>query len=218
MKALYSTSVFALVLCASAAQAELLCDCTRVVDSCDASVSLEGSRVNIKSSNDSCSRIDYLIEGQPYTALIVGGSGELAGPAMPMRNAAVVVENCRVCAETGAAEDSATAEPDGDAQQGELRAIIKVMPDYPRRAWMNKLEGDVLMEFSVSEQGAVQNIKVINSSSPLFDLSAIDAVSRFKYAPAEQDGKAVAAGPVRERFRFRLLNNGTTTSVTSSAE
>jgi protein TonB len=82
---------------------------------------------------------------------------------------------------------------------------------------MNKLEGDVTVEFTVNAQGTVQNIKVINSTSPLFDLAAIDAVSRFKYSPAKSDGQAAATSGVRERFRFRLLNGGTLTSVTSSS-
>jgi len=213
-----------LVFYAGSGSAELLCDCTQVVDTCDASVSLTGSRVNIESSNESCSRVDYLIEGQPYTALVVGGSGELAGPSLPMRNSSVVVENCRVCAENGAIaakpetnSESAPAPTEGsDEDKAKPRSMIKVMPDYPRRAWMNKLEGDVTVEFSVNPQGAVQNIKVINSSNRLFDLVAVDAVSRFKYTPAETDGAPVVASGIRERFQFRLLNGGTQTSVTSS--
>ena len=211
------------VLMAPAVHAELLCDCTQVVDTCDASVALNGTRVNIESSNESCSRVDYLIEGQPYTALIVGGSAELAGPSLPMRNASVVVENCRVCAENGAtavsaatAAEAKVAAAHNDDQSGAPRSIIKVMPDYPRRAWMNKLEGDVTVEFTVNEQGGVQNIKVISSSNPLFDLAAIDAVSRFKFTPARKDNEAVATSGIRERFQFRLLKGGTQTSVTSS--
>lgn len=204
---------------ASTARAELLCDCTQVVDSCDASVSMSGTRVNIESSNSSCSRVDYLIEGQPYTALIVGGSGELAGPSLPMRNARVVVENCRVCAESGVTGKAAMADVAKKSEEdtGAPRSIIKVMPEYPRGAWMNKLEGDVTLEFTVNAEGTVENIKVINSSNPLFDLAAIDAVSRFKFAPAHADNKAAATTGVRERFQFRLLNDGTQTSVTSSS-
>ncbi len=221
MRALCASIAAALALTMAPARAELLCDCTQVVDTCDASVSLRGNRVSIESSNDSCSRVDYLIEGQPYTALVVGGSGELAGPAMPMRDATVVIENCRVCAENGdtpaapvATETSAENDADGD----ELRAMIKVMPDYPRRAWMNKLEGDVTVEFSVNQQGAVQNIKVLKSSNTLFDLAVIDAISRFKYTPATADGKSQVSTGIRERFSFRLLDGGTRTSVTSVTE
>lgn len=216
----------ALLLWASPGAAELLCDCTKVVDSCDASVTLEGTRVNIESSNASCSRVDYLVEGQPYTALIVGGSGELAGPSLPMRNASVVVENCRVCAENGDvaiaadqtdADSSLSPTQAADEDTTVPRSMIKVMPQYPRRALMNKLEGDVTVEFSVSAAGEVHNINIISSSSPLFDLPAIDAVSRFKFVPAEADGEAISTEGVRERFQFRLLQGGTQTRVTSSS-
>lgn len=207
-----------LTFTASPAHSELLCDCAQVVDSCDASVTMDGTRVNIESSNDSCSRVDYLIEGQPYTALVVGGSANLAGPSLPMRNASVVVENCRVCAETGnqnTAVNVIERSDEADEDAGKLRSIIKVMPDYPRNAWMNKAEGDVLVEFSVNAEGAVTNIKVLQSTNPAFDLAVIDAVSRFRYAPAEEDGKLVASTGVKERFQFRLINNGANTSVTS---
>ncbi len=224
--ALTATGIALLLLAASPARSELLCDCTQVVDNCDASVNLNGNQVNIKSSNPSCSRVDYLIEGQPYTALVVGGSGQLAGPSLPMRNASVVVENCRVCAETGqevstsgkigAMESGAEEVPEEvDEDAGKLQPIIKVMPDYPRTAWINKVEGDVLVEFSVNVEGQVTNIKVLKSTSPAFDLPVIDAVSRFKYVPAESDGQTVVSTGIKERFQFRLLNNGATPSVTS---
>ncbi|NND54909.1 MAG: energy transducer TonB [Gammaproteobacteria bacterium] len=212
----------------SPARAELLCDCTQVVDSCSAGVSLNGTRVNIESSNDSCSRVDYLIEGQPFTALIVGGSDELRWPGQPIRDAAIVVENCRVCAETGAeevspfaaADDSETGDDDesaDDSADDSLRSLIKIMPQYPRRAWMQKMEGDVLVEFSVNQQGVVQNIKVISSSNRIFDVPTLDAVSRFRYEPAEENGQPTVTTGVRERFYFRLQGTAGQPSVTSAA-
>lgn len=210
---------------AAPASAEFLCDCTRVIDSCSAGVSLDGMRVNIESSSESCSRIDYLIEGQPYTALVVGGEGSLPWPGQPLREAVVVVENCRVCAENGATESAAAgASPDGtdetsaadSAATDELRSLVKIMPGYPREAWMNGVEGDVLVEFSVSREGQVQNIRVVSSSSRVFDMPTIDAVSRFRYTPARENGEPLVTKGLRERFYFRLLDNGSLPSVTSS--
>lgn len=202
----------------------MLCDCTRVVDSCSAGVTLKGAKVSIESSNDSCSRVDYLVEGQPFTALVVDGSAELAWPGQPLRDATIVVENCRVCAEnTGQAAAPVAAGAQGaDAEadagdDGSLRSLIKVMPQYPRQAWMSKLEGDVLVEFSVNQQGVVQNIKVVSSTNRVFDLPAIDAVSRFRYQPAAENGSPAVTTGVRERFYFRLLQGGAQPSVTSAA-
>jgi len=218
--------LFIAALAASPVKAELLCDCTQVVDACSASVNFSGTRVNIESSNDSCSRVDYLIEGQPFTALIVGGSDELGWPGQPMRDATVIVENCRVCAETGSeaalgetspvAGDGDPAKAATDDVEGGLNSLIKVMPQYPRQAWMNKLEGDVVVEFSVNAQGAVQNIKVISSTNAVFDLPAIDAVSRFRYQAADDEDAEMTTG-VRERFYFRLLQGGSQPNVSSAA-
>ncbi len=214
------------MLTTSPARAELLCDCTQVVDSCSASVSLDGPRVSIESSNDSCSRVDYLIEGQPFTALVVGGSDELRWPGQPIRDAVVVVENCRVCAENGAApaspfadtgEDSDAAPNAAAEDEDGLRALIKIMPQYPRQAWMNKVEGDVLVEFAVNPQGAVQNIRILSSANPAFDVAVLDAVSRFRFAPAEQNGTPTVTAGMRERFYFRLPAGDNPPSVTSSA-
>ena len=62
-----------------------------------------------------------------------------------------------------------------------------------------KTQTNTKPEFSVSEDGSVKNIKVVDSSSSVFVTSAIDAASRFRFTPG-------AAANVRERFNFRLLD------------
>jgi len=210
----------AILLTTQNAQAELRCDCSEVVDSCSATVSLEGMQVNIESDSRACSRVDYLIEGQPFAALVVGGSTQINWSGQPMREARVVIENCRVCAETG----STTAKPGSDAGQsaptkkadGPAEAIVKVMPLYPRDAWTNDIEGDVTIEFNVSAEGYVEKIKVVKSSNPVFITTSIDAISRFRFSPARKDGAAVASQSVREKFEFRIPN-GNSPIVTSAA-
>lgn len=195
--------------------ADYLCDCSRVVNSCSANVNLEGMQLSISSSTPECSRIDYLVDGQPYTTLIVGGQERLPWPGPPLRNARIVVENCRVCAEAitaGAADivESKSAETERSAE-----AFAKVLPEYPRLAWMNQREGDVLVEFTVSEQGSVQNIKVLQSGGPELDVASVDAISRYRYRPAVENGKPAVSIGMRERFRFRLLNGSPQVSVTA---
>lgn len=213
--------LIALVLGAPAARSELLCDCAQIVDSCSASVGLDGAVVDISSDTEACSRVDYLVEGQPFTALVVGGQSQLAWPGLPRRNASIVVENCRVCAEAGSASaDPATsaateadANPDDTDAGSPEQPIIKVLPDYPRTAWMNRLEGDVVVEYTVTPAGNVSDLRVVRASSPVFEVPAIDAVTRFRFRPAEE-GEAERTGR-REEFRFRLVDGGTRTSVSS---
>jgi TonB family protein len=201
------------------ASAELLCDCTQVVDTCSASVGLDGTSVSIRSDSSSCSRVDYLIEGQPFTALVVGGGSELGWPGLPQRNADIVVESCRVCLEAGSNMQAAviaqttTATDGADQELDLLQPIIKVMPEYPRAAWMNRLEGDVAVDYSVVAGGAVKNIRVARSTNRAFDIPAIDAVRRFRFAPLTDEDSARTE--LREEFRFRLLDSGTLTSVSS---
>ena len=156
----------AILLTTQTANAELRCDCAEVIDTCSASVSLEAMQVNIESDSRACSRVDYLIEGQPFAALVVGGSTKINWSGQPMRNPRVVVENCRVCAETGASSGPTKSNAEGTATpaaktDGPAEAIVKIMPLYPRDAWTNDIEGDVTIEFNVSADGRVEQIKVV---------------------------------------------------------
>lgn len=201
-----------------APRAELLCDCTQIIGSCSASVGLEGNTVVISSDTRACSRVDYLIAGQPFAALVVGGESELPWLGLPQRDPGILVENCRVCAETGATAQEPAADPaatadDSDAAGDGPQPIIKVLPEYPRGAWMNRIEGDVILEYDVTSAGAVTDIRIVQASNPVFELASINAVSRYKFSAV--DPEAPSRTGLREEFRFRLVEGGTRTSVSS---
>ena len=212
--------ITAMTLLASTARAELRCDCTEVIDACSASVALDDMDVEIESDNDACSRVDYLIDGQPFSALVVGGEANVVWRGQPLRDAQIVVENCRVCADRHSSRPVAgnTTDPEdaADEDDSSAKALVKVMPNYPRNAWTNQVEGDVIVEFTVNQQGTVQNIKIVSSSSPVFLNNAIDAISRFRYTPAQENGESILTSGMREIFSFRLLG-GTDPVVTSSS-
>lgn len=188
------------------ARAELRCDCSQIVSACSAEVSFDANNIEIQSSVDACSRVDYLIDGQPYAALVVDGETEFNWDGQPQSRPQIVVENCRVCADrkegnfstgiTGSTSNTSAADSDEDAGP---RALIKVMPDYPRTAWGQSLEGSVTVEFSVNAEGEVHNIRVTDSTSTLFVNNTLDAVSRYRYAPEVVE-------KISERFDFRLLD------------
>jgi protein TonB len=79
------------------------------------------------------------------------------------------------------------------------------MPEYPRDAWMNRLEGDVTVKFNVNVAGVVEKIRVVQATNQIFVNNSIDAISRFRYAPAMAGGEAVATADVSEQFRFRIV-------------
>ena len=89
--------------------------------------------------------------------------------------------------------------PDGD-----MLPIVKVSPVYPNRAQTRGIEGYVLLEFTVDETGAVRNPRVVESSSPIFDRSALNAVLRFKYKPRVINGSAVRVEGVLHRLAYEL--------------
>ncbi|MEJ2140208.1 MAG: TonB family protein [Gammaproteobacteria bacterium] len=214
---------FLLLLATEVAKAEPRCDCTQVIDTCSATVSMSDMRVNIESDSESCSRVDYLIDGQPFAALVVGGSSAISWPGQPLRNPRIVVENCRVCAEAGdpnraMKSKNMEAAPGGagkvDEAAGAIGAIIKVMPAYPREAWTNLIEGIVTVEFEVNAGGVVENIRVVDATNQVFVNNSIDAVSRFRYSTATAGDEKSSGKKVREQFVFKLLG-GTDPVVTS---
>ncbi len=62
---------------------------------------------------------------------------------------------------------------------------------YPKAALDARVQGAVVLQATVGEDGKVRNIKVLKSI-PLLDQAAIDALSQWVYAPATRNGVAVA--------------------------
>jgi len=91
-----------------------------------------------------------------------------------------------------------------DSRNHSPQPIIKVMPDYPRVAWVDRIEGNVHVRFNVNSSGIVENIQIVRASHPVFETNVMDAVSRYRFSPARQNGMAVARTGVTETFRFTL--------------
>ena len=88
---------------------------------------------------------------------------------------------------------------------GTYLPIVKVTPQYPRRALARGIEGYVLLEFTVTKTGAVENPVVVESEpSGVFDAAAIKAALRFKYKPKVVDGCAVSVGGINNLISFSI--------------
>ena len=90
------------------------------------------------------------------------------------------------------------------ASDGESLPIVKVAPQYPRRALKRGLEGDVILEYTVTKQGSVRSPKVLQSTDPVFNKAAIDSAMRYKYKPRVINGQAQEVPGVRTRIKFRM--------------
>ena len=97
------------------------------------------------------------------------------------------------------------AEPPQDIDGDIELPIVKVAPIYPERAFKEGIEGDVLLEFVVTETGAVRDAVVVEAKpSGVFEQAALNAVGKFKYKPRIVDGKPVETTGVRNRFSFEI--------------
>lgn len=87
----------------------------------------------------------------------------------------------------------------------ELAPLHVVQPIYPLRAVMKEIEGYVVVEFSVRENGTVTNPVVIQSEPEvLFDQAALSAISRFKFQPRTVGGDEIQVDKVQLKFAFNL--------------
>lgn len=84
------------------------------------------------------------------------------------------------------------------------RPIAKVAPEYPAQARSRKIEGFVELEFLVTTNGSAEEIRVVRSEPEgLFDRNAVRALMRWKFKPAERDGKREATR-TRTTLNFEL--------------
>lgn len=106
---------------------------------------------------------------------------------------------------------------------GEYLPIVKVQPQYPRRALSRGMTGWVIVEFTVTEQGTVDNPIVVencgwiknarnegecfDSPNSVFDSAAKKAALKFKYKPKVIDGNPVATAGVQNKITFELIED-----------
>lgn len=98
---------------------------------------------------------------------VIGGTGNMPAPEPP----------------------KAPVRVGGDVRQPKMVKIIE--PKYPPEARRGRVEGIVVVEATVTEQGTVERVKVI-SGHPLLAQAAVDAVQHWKYEPTYLNGQPVA--------------------------
>lgn len=94
-------------------------------------------------------------------------------------------------------------EPHFVAYEQDPVPVKQVKPEYPSIAKQASLEGTVLVQVLVGEDGKVKKAKVAQSDSPIFEQAAIDAAMQWLFTPALQQKKPVAVW-IAIPFRFSL--------------
>ena len=106
---------------------------------------------------------------------------------------------------------------------GDYLPIVKVQPQYPRRALSRGMSGWVIVEFTVTEKGTVANVFVVencgwiknarkegecvDNPNSVFDKAATKAALKFKYKPKVIDGDPVQTAGVQNKITFELIND-----------
>lgn len=82
--------------------------------------------------------------------------------------------------------------------------LHEVKPDYTEDARRRNLEGEVVLEIIVRSDGSVGNIRLLQALGGGLDQRAIDAVKRWRFAPARRHGTPVdVLVEVAVEFRLR---------------
>ena len=77
---------------------------------------------------------------------------------------------------------------------GQVRPPVKikdVAPVYPAIAQSARVQGDVVIEATIDEEGKVADTKVVKSV-PLLDQAALDAVKQWEFRPSLRNGAPTA--------------------------
>lgn len=91
------------------------------------------------------------------------------------------------------------------ATDGEYLPIVKVAPQYPRRALNKGIEGYVIVEYTVTKLGTVKDPVIIEAKPQgTFDKAAIKSALRYKYKPRVVDGEPIEVQGVRTKITFEL--------------
>jgi protein TonB len=70
--------------------------------------------------------------------------------------------------------------------------VRTVAPEYPRELKAQNVSGLVMVKCTIDEQGNVGEVAVVKSSNEKFDQFATDALKKWKFKPARQDGTPIS--------------------------
>ena len=94
----------------------------------------------------------------------------------------------------------------GGSDRG-VAPLVRVNPDYPRRALERGIEGWVHVRFTITAAGTVKDLVVVDAEpNGVFDEAASKAVLRWRYNPRVENGVAVERVGEQTLIRFKLEN------------
>lgn len=95
--------------------------------------------------------------------------------------------------------------PGDPGLDGEVIPIVRVEPQWPREALSRRIEGWVLIEFTILPDGSVIDAEVVEAvPERMFERNALRAIERWRFRPRVVDGAPVSRR-ARQRIDFRLF-------------
>ena len=102
-------------------------------------------------------------------------------------------------------------------RDGDYIPLFKVQPIYPRRAQERGIEGYVIVAFTITESGTIEDPYIVEgkcrstnnrdggyNNCTMFNSSTLRAALKLKYKPTVRDGKTVAVEDVPHKYTFEL--------------
>jgi TonB family protein len=80
--------------------------------------------------------------------------------------------------------------------------IKQATPDYPEDARQQRVQGRVVLELKIREDGHADELRAVDGN-PVFYKSAMNCVKKWKFKPAMKDGNPVAV-KINVEINYRL--------------
>jgi len=130
-------------------------------------------------------------DGTPFTDADCPDGRLLIGAAPPSPPAAAIPGPVQTEVRIGPAPAAPAINPSngrpypirvgGDIQAGNL--LFHPNPAYPSEARSKGIEGLVVLSAVISKDGSLQELKIISSSNPLLETTALETIQKWRYRP-----------------------------------
>lgn len=130
-------------------------------------------------------------------------------PILPRHTPNAQIENVAVRADANFSDVAVSLEKERPqpviSVQGYLPLNV-VVPEYPKAALARGIEGRVVVEFTIHQDGFIREPRIISrsSSTAVFDKAVLSAIKKSRYQPQMFDGQPVILQGVTEEFIFKL--------------
>ncbi len=125
-----------------------------------------------------------------------------AKPATPKQKTAEKADAKEAVAKSAQKSDSKQQQQAAASSRGKFdpNPVYRASPAYPAGARSQKIEGHVVVAYSVSASGSVSNVRVVSASPPgIFNSATIAAVQKWRFKPSPQGAQSR-----RTTVRFKL--------------